>query len=74
MSPALAQPTPAPINIRVRAEKRALQALGIRAMLAQALHGRARGFYLGCGFTPAPVDPLVLMVTMAELAAAADSS
>lgn len=52
----------------------ASQALGIRAMLVQALNDRARGFYLGCGFTPSPVDPFVLTVTMADLAAAVDSS
>lgn len=35
---------------------------GVRALLVHALHDRARGFYQYFGFTPAPFDPMVLML------------
>ena len=37
---------------------------GIRAMLVHALHERAKVFYMGCGFTPSPINELTLMLPM----------
>jgi GNAT superfamily N-acetyltransferase len=42
---------------------------GIRALLVHALHGRAAGFYTRAGFTPSPLDPLVLMVLLKDATA-----
>lgn len=42
---------------------------GIRALLVHALNGQAAGFYARAGFTPSPVDPLVLMVLLKDAAA-----
>jgi GNAT superfamily N-acetyltransferase len=48
---------------------RSLQAayiIGVRAILVHALSEQAKGFYESCGFVPSPVNPLTLMVTVAE--------
>jgi GNAT superfamily N-acetyltransferase len=48
---------------------RTLQAAGIagiRAILVHAISDRARRFYESCGFVASPVDPMTLMVTVAE--------
>lgn len=48
---------------------RTLQAAGIagiRAILAHAISGDARKFYERCGFTPSPVDPMTLMITVTD--------
>ena len=37
---------------------------GVRALLAHAVHQRARAFYLHCGFEPSPVDPMTLMLRL----------
>ena len=47
------------------------QAIGIRGMLVQALSNDARGFYEKLGFEPSPLDPMMLMITLADLTAAA---
>jgi GNAT superfamily N-acetyltransferase len=39
---------------------------GIRAMLVRAISERARKFYERCGFIASPVDPMTLMITVAE--------
>ncbi len=39
---------------------------GIRAILVHAISERARQFYEDCGFTPSPMDPMTLMITVAE--------
>lgn len=39
---------------------------GIRAILVHAISERAKDFYEGHGFIPSPIDPLVLMITVAE--------
>ena len=39
---------------------------GIRAVLVHAISDAARKFYEKFGFHPSPVDPLTLMITMAE--------
>jgi GNAT superfamily N-acetyltransferase len=49
---------------------RASEIAGIRAILVHAISGRTQRFYEGCGFTPSPMDPMTLMVTVAEAARA----
>ena len=39
---------------------------GIRAILVHAITEQARQFYLRCGFRHSPLDPMTLMVTVAE--------
>ncbi len=43
---------------------------GILAMLVHAISERARCFYVDCGFIASPVDPMTLMITLAEAAKA----
>lgn len=48
---------------------RTLQAasiVGIRAILVHAISPEARKFYEHCGFRLSPIDPLTLMITLAE--------
>jgi GNAT superfamily N-acetyltransferase len=47
----------------------AADAIGIRGMLVHALSEGAKSFYERCGFEPSPLDPMVLMVTLADLKA-----
>jgi predicted N-acetyltransferase YhbS len=47
----------------------AADAIGIRGMLVHALGDEARDFYRHAGFDPSPLDPLLLMVTLADLKA-----
>ena len=42
------------------------ETIGIRGMLVHALSDEARDFYLRVGFEPSPMDPMMLMVTLAE--------
>jgi GNAT superfamily N-acetyltransferase len=46
----------------------AAQIAGVRAILAHAISERARQFYEDCGFIPSPMDPMTLMITVAEAA------
>jgi GNAT superfamily N-acetyltransferase len=39
---------------------------GIRAILVHAISERARQFYEDCGFMASPMDPMTLMITVAE--------
>ena len=39
---------------------------GVRALLVQALHERAKRFYQHYGFQASPVDPLVLMLRLSH--------
>lgn len=39
---------------------------GIRAILVHAISEPAKRFYEGCGFTASPIDPLTVMLTLAE--------
>ena len=39
---------------------------GIRAILVHAISEPAKHFYEGCGFTASPIDPLTVMLTVAE--------
>jgi GNAT superfamily N-acetyltransferase len=39
---------------------------GIRAMLVHAISEEAKRFYEKCGFSVSPLDPMTLMITMAD--------
>lgn len=45
----------------------AAEAIGIRGMTVQALSEEAKVFYEHLGFEPSPIDPQLLMVTLADL-------
>lgn len=40
------------------------QHIGVRALLAHALHERARQFYVHYGFVPSPANPMTLMLPL----------
>lgn len=48
----------------------AAEVLGIRGILVNALSDEARAFWLAVGFEPSPLDPMTLMVTLADVRAA----
>lgn len=53
------------------AELRVIQVaetIGICGMLVHALSDEAREFYLRVGFEPSPIDPMMLMITLSDLA------
>ncbi len=43
--------------------------IGIRGMVVHALSAEAKAFYERIGFEPSPLDPMMLMVTLADLKA-----
>lgn len=45
----------------------AAEAIGIRGMVVHALSARAQAFYERVGFDPSPLDPMILMATVADL-------
>jgi len=47
----------------------AADAIGIRGMIVHALSNEAKVFYLRLGLDPSPLEPMTLMVTLAELRA-----
>lgn len=47
----------------------AADTIGIRGMIVHALSAEARTFYEHVGFEPSPLDPMMLMVTLADLKA-----
>lgn len=47
----------------------AADTIGIRGLIVQALSDEARAFYERVGFDPSPLDPMMLMVTLADLKA-----
>ncbi len=47
----------------------AADAIGIRGMVVHALSDEARNFYLRLGLDESPLDPMTLMVTLADLQA-----
>ena len=54
------------------AARRVLQAadvIGIRGLLVHALTSEAKAFYERIGFDPSPLDPMILMITLADLRA-----
>jgi len=48
----------------------AADAIGIRGIVVHALSEQARSFYLALGFDPSPMEPMTLMVTLADVRAA----
>lgn len=47
----------------------AADTIGIRGMIVHALSAEANAFYERIGFEPSPLDPMTLMVTLADLKA-----
>ena len=47
----------------------AADAIGIRGLLVHALSDDAKAFYERVGFDPSPLDPMILMITLADLRA-----
>lgn len=47
----------------------AADTIGIRGMIVHALSDEAKSFYERIGFEPSPIDPMMLMVTLADLKA-----
>lgn len=45
----------------------AASALGIRGLVVHAISEEARAFYLTLGFASSPLDPMTLMITLAEI-------
>ena len=45
----------------------ASEAIGIRGMLAHAISNEAKAFYLALGLSESPLEPMTLMVTLADL-------
>jgi GNAT superfamily N-acetyltransferase len=45
----------------------AADAIGIRGVLVHAISDEARAFYLAIGFDPWPLEPMTLMVTLADV-------
>jgi GNAT superfamily N-acetyltransferase len=45
----------------------AADTLGIRGVIVHAISDEARAFYLALGFDPSPLEPMTLMVTLADL-------
>ncbi len=48
----------------------AADTLGIRGLIVHAISDEARGFYLALGLQPSRLEPMTLMVTLADLQAA----
>jgi len=47
----------------------AADAIGIRGVLVHALSPEAKAFYERLGFEPSPLDPMMLLITLADLKA-----
>lgn len=45
----------------------AADTIGIRGIVVHAISEQARKFYLALGFDPSPLDPMTLMVTLADI-------
>ena len=45
----------------------AAEAIGIRGILVHAISDEAKTFYLALGFEPSPLEPMTLMVTLADV-------
>jgi predicted N-acetyltransferase YhbS len=45
----------------------AANAIGIRGILVHAVSPNAKKFYVNLGFDPSPIEPMTLMVTLADL-------
>jgi predicted N-acetyltransferase YhbS len=49
----------------------AADTIGIRGLIVHALSDDAKAFYEKVGFEPSPLDPMILMMTLADLKASA---
>lgn len=49
----------------------AADAIGIRGLLVHAISSEAKRFYVALGFDTSPIDPMTLMIALADLRAAA---
>ena len=47
----------------------ASETIGIRGMLVHAISAEAKAFYIALGLSELPLEPMTLMVTLAELRA-----
>lgn len=47
----------------------AADVIGIRGIVVHAISENARSFYLAIGFDPSPLEPMTLMVTLADIRA-----
>lgn len=47
----------------------AADSIGIRGLIAHALSAQAKAFYEQVGFEPSPLDPMTVMITLADLRA-----
>lgn len=45
----------------------AADTIGIRGIVVHAISEQARAFYLALGFDPSPIEPMTLMVTLADV-------
>ena len=45
----------------------AADAIGIRGIIVHAISDDAKAFYLALGFEPSPIEPMTLMVTLADI-------
>jgi GNAT superfamily N-acetyltransferase len=52
----------------IRRTVQAAEIAGIRAILVHAISENAKRFYQKWGFIPSPIDPMTLMITVAEAA------
>ena len=50
----------------------AAESIGVRGLLVHAISDSAKDFYMAVGFDPSPLDPMTLMVSLADLRAAVD--
>ena len=57
---------PALVRDAVLRTLQAAEIAGVRAILVHAISERAQEFYEDCGFIPSPMDPMTLMITVAE--------
>ena len=55
------------LNDALRRILQAAEIAGIRAILVQAMSEKAKAFYETCGFYSCPLDPLMLVITLAEI-------
>jgi GNAT superfamily N-acetyltransferase len=45
----------------------AADAIGIRGIVVHAISDDAKAFYLALGFEPSPIEPMTLMITLADI-------
>lgn len=46
--------------------------IGIRGIVVHAISDRAKAFYTALGFDPSPIEPMTLMITLADIRALLD--